>query len=315
MAAGKGGSSPGGASRHGGGSSTAQSSHPAKATHGTHRARGYAPTKTSQALKPGPKAIDFKHGVDQTRVSDYTRTVLNNIRLEAGIPQLLITSTVRTENEQANAMYNLEVQRHTLGQKVAKEAVDIAEQRDALADARRQVSLDERKIERGKTNQEMLKQYANDLHAREVAQKPVKQYETDVKRLNHFIHYKGLGGEVEEIAREGIYGDEPRDQTIAKMVAREKMNFIAVTTHAGRAGLEVVDLHLPEKPADRAKLLKAIKRQLGFGVYRVGYPGGPAQKKRDEFADPNCFHIEIQQPRMVDDPAEINPHPSGAKSA
>jgi hypothetical protein len=113
--------------------------------------------------------------------------------------------------------------------------------------------------------------------------------------------YKASGRAVQAVAEKGLQAHADRAQTIAQMISEiDKLGFITVSQHAGVYGLNVIDVARSTMTEQkRGKFIKAVRRRLGWPVYRFGHPGAKKRSKY-EFLDHDCFHLAISQTEEVD---------------
>ena len=251
---------------------TTQPKAPSKSSGSSHP---HSITKTSSvAVTP----IHFKNpDRDEKNVSQFSLSILNQIRMEAGLTKVTINSALRSPAKQAEIMYGHEVERVKLGEKREE---------------------DQRRVVRDKM---MLD--PNNPQTRAQYEKDVREYQVDL--MKKVVNYKGEGHHVQLTAQRGIRSHEDPSVTQGKMTAEIHAALakgIAVSNHLGRAHIEVVDIDITTMThQQRQKFLGAIKRRFGSGVLRVGHPAGPARATPHEFNDTDCFHIELLQLNQLDE--------------
>jgi hypothetical protein len=249
------------------GPAVANRGHASAAKHSTKKAPVKPPAKA--------KEIVFEHRErDEKHVSQFTLSVLNQIRIEAGLSQLVITSTMRSPAEQSAIMYGHEVER--------------SEKEHALPGDRRRLITDKMMLD------------PNDSPAETRYHEAQYQKDLQTYRLHRTMppNYKEAGHDVQNTAKQGIKNHEDPDVTRQKMTAQIQAAFkngVLVSNHLSQRHLQVVDIGGLGKMTDaqKKKLLHAIKQRFGSGVVRVGHPNGPKHATGREFNDAHCFHIEI----------------------
>ena len=237
----------------------------------------------------GKRAIDhilFKNKRDEAKMSSYSMAVMEQIRIEAKIEQLVITSAMRTADEQASVMYENELLRLQCDAAARADAAKIGEINKRIKELH----------ERSPKAEGALKAELKAVTTRYQANKQGV--------VNHTVRYASEGTRVQSIAVKGIQdgaakglsAEETRKEALASMMAYiDKIQLSKVTKHAGVFALEVFDIRIRDLDGRTlVRLQKAIRRRLGNSVYRFGNPH-PAKNNKQEFLD-GVYHVEILQP-------------------
>ena len=235
--------------------------------------------------------IHFEKEGDKARASTYSMQLLGELRVEAGINQLVITSAIRTEEEQAHAMYDNELVRSLHLSKADKEKPLVAEEDAGVSVINSLGRLN------GAAGSVVSKREVGNLPHHKSMGEHLK-----AAKANDIPYKSDLGKEVKGMARADVAsGSLHRAKTEEAMsIKMKKGGLINITRHAGVKNLEVFDISIKMTPDQRKKFMAAVKSRFGSSIYRFGYPNAPAGVYT--FND-KCFHIEIRQPERNDAPA------------
>jgi hypothetical protein len=233
-------------------------------------------SKTNATPKPAVQAFEWRNREGEKGLSAFSISVLDSIRRDAGVQKLVITSVARSARQQAEIMYDHEIQRVQL--------------KETLKEDVRRLARDKAMLD------------PHDAHTMRQYRLDIAKYKVDLGKEP--VNYRGEGANVQAIAQRGLSAHDDRDVSVRRMTDRiisAQSKGHSVSTHLGRRHLEVADISLKNLNSEqRKKLLSAIRNRFHGGVFRVGHPNGPRGGQGTEFNDHDCYHVEILQVQDFD---------------